>query len=167
MGNTILSLFLDHNPIGDDGAIYLANLLQMHDNTIQELTLQDTEIWEDGCIMFSKAIATMSSIKKLSLDDNSFEYYACDDLLRSMKRNTVLVRLFNSNPALFNDNSIVTYNKDKWNMIDFYLRLNQANRRALNELKLHPSLWTNVIQKANTQPDTLHYILCNAPQLFQ
>lgn len=236
--NTLKSLFLDRNPIGDDGIVHLANVLstssslttienqkqqqlevknnsemihsssnnnnnretvksttlsggkttyqqQTQPSSIEELTLIDTEIWEDGCIYFSKALCRMPNIKKLSLDGNGFEYYAKDALLQSIKNNHTITRLFyNKRTPLLQlmDEFLLSNINDKentlllsrlknesimktWDSIDFYLQLNIAGRKEFFNTKLLSlSLIYPIV--LNHKPDLLYYMIRNVPQLL-
>lgn len=162
--NTSLkTLYLSHNSLGghdDDGSCVelIVSALQQN-STLKTLCLIGCEISKLGCECIARGIASFPGLHHLSVDGNSMEQ--CGAQLETSLRchNTVLRHVLCCLPTLLliqeEDESAV------WKRVDFYLRLNKANRSALNAADRVPDLLPNLLCKGATaaEPDVLFHFL--------
>jgi Ran GTPase-activating protein (RanGAP) involved in mRNA processing and transport len=157
---TLRSLDLSNNPLGDDGARIIIELLQRN-STLQTLGLINCEIQQPGCDWIARGIATFPGLHYLSIDDNAME-----GSLRILEasltyENTQLRRVFNNPPTAQNTLSLDAAALEVWKNIDFYLRLNKANRGCFTAVnaRVVTDILPNLLANAAVEPDVLYYCL--------
>jgi hypothetical protein len=154
---TLKSLNLSHNPIGDDGAEHLTKLL-ISSATIESLSLIDCEIWGRGCRSLSSGLEHMRGLKSLFVDGDMEEL--AETVLKSLQSNKRL-------RYLWTDRHAYLIRKDRqWRQVEFFLRLNRGKRRILEDDSLVPmSLWSNVLEGVSGDPRLMYYLLRQKPEL--
>ena len=157
--DTLQTLFLSHNPIGDEGAIYLTDFL-MENTVLQSLVLVDCEIWRQGCSYLAQGLAKMRGLRQLTVDGDELEDQV-EYVLESVKMNMSLVNL------LTDRMHILIQTNDQWKEVAFYLRLNRAKRRVLIEKHMPLSLLPRVLEESTQDPDALFYLIQHMPQLVK
>lgn len=154
---TLQRLVLSGNPIGDNGAKSLAELL-ISNPTIQYLSLVDCEIWGPGCHSLSTGLAKMTGLKEL-LVDGEMEDYA-EEVLHSLESNMTL-------RYLWTDRTAYLFHKDRtWRQVEFFLRLNRGKRRMLVEPGVPISLWPRVLEGISGNPQITYHILRQKPEII-
>jgi Ran GTPase-activating protein (RanGAP) involved in mRNA processing and transport len=156
---TLQTLFLSHNPIGDEGAISLTNFL-MENTVLQSLVLVDCEIWRQGCRYLAQGLAKMRGLRQLTVDGGELENQV-EHVLASVKTNMSLVNL------LTDRMHILTQTNDQWKEVAFYLRLNRAKRRVLIEKHTPLPLLPRILEESNQNPDALFYLIHHMPQIVK
>ena len=162
--STLSSLSLCQNPIGDDGAIYLTDLLCQNSNktAVESLAIADCEIWSRGYRYLVHGIASMHGLRALMLDGMEMEEHA-EELLQSLQTNMTL-----SQVILTQSSSMILLGRmnDTWKDIFWYLGLNRTGkRRLLVRNDVSSALWPHVLQNSKNHPDYLYYMLRHMPQL--
>jgi Ran GTPase-activating protein (RanGAP) involved in mRNA processing and transport len=155
--HTLKSLVLSYNPIGDDGARHLKDLL-ITNPTIESLYLVECDIWNPGCISFIEGLTKMQGLKRLVVD-SEWEDHA-DILLKAIQVNFSLIQLWTDQAA------ILMKTDSQWKQIGFYLRLNHAKRRILVEPSVPVSMWSHVLAQSNRDANVLHHFLTHKPDLI-
>lgn len=154
---TLQQLVLSQNPIGDNGAHSLVELL-VSNPTIQQLSLVDCEIWGPGCRAIATGLARMKGLKSLFVDGDMEEY--ANEVLQSLESNMTL-------RYLWTDRSAYLFYKDrKWRLVEFFLRLNRGKRRMLVEPGVPISLWSIVLEGISGNPHLTYHILRQKPELM-
>jgi Ran GTPase-activating protein (RanGAP) involved in mRNA processing and transport len=156
---TLQTLFLSHNPIGDEGAIYLTEFL-IENTVLQSLVLVDCEIWSRGCKYLAQGLAKMRGLRQLTVDGDELEDQV-EHVLESVKTNMSLVNL------LTDRMHILIQTNYHWKEVAFYLRLNRAKRRVLIEKNMSLSLLPRVLEESTQDPDALFYLIHHMPQLVK
>jgi Ran GTPase-activating protein (RanGAP) involved in mRNA processing and transport len=156
---TLQTLFLSHNPIGDEGAIHLTDYL-MENTVLQSLVLVDCEIWRRGCLYLAQGLTKMRGLRQLTMDGNELEDQV-EHVLISVKTNMSLVNL------LTDRMHILIQTNRQWKEVAFYLRLNRAKRRVLIEKHMPLSLLPRVLEESTQDPDALFYLIHHMPQLVK
>lgn len=150
-------LVLANNPIGDNGAKALVELL-ISNPTIQYLSLVDCEIWGPGCHSLSTGLAQMKGLKEL-LVDGEMEDYA-NEVLQSLECNMTL-------RYLWTDRTAYLFHKDRtWRLVEFFLRLNRGKRRMLVEPGVPISIWPRVLEGISGNPQITYHILRQKPEII-
>jgi len=178
--NSFKRLVLSHNPVGDDGAIYISRFFSSNylntkttNTRIESLSLVDCDIWSEGCEAISKELKYFDTLQELYIidghdDDDGGEWENhLPTILESIKStNVVLQHFYSSNNSLLqqhhcdhqmNDNDNGNGNNDtiidqQWKEIDYYLQLNRAKLRRLSkEPNVYPfALYPTVIAEDTT-----------------
>jgi hypothetical protein len=174
--NSILSsLSLCQNPIGDDGAIHLTDLLchQLNNNYdkqeslsgLKSLSVSDCEIWSRGYAYMAQGLARMhGSLQSLMVDGTEMEEHA-QELLNSLRHNVTLSQL-----TLTQSSSVrlLGQKNSTWREIGWFLDLNRIGKRHLLRRQDAPlSIWPQVLECSTKQPDYLYYMLRHKPELVQ
>ncbi|KAL3911350.1 MAG: hypothetical protein SGARI_001685 [Bacillariaceae sp.] len=164
----VSELCLEENPIGDEGAIELSKFLAS-DNCIkiERLSLGGgCEIWEDGWDALATGLAQFHTVKTL-LPGQDIEQHL-DKVLESLKVNMNLTK--------------IDYVGRRWErrnpsphsaQIDYFLLLNQANRKALMNEPISSRAWREAFealkrcQESNyTQVEMFFYLLRHRPEMM-
>ena len=163
--SSVTTLSLNGNPIGDNGAIHLANLLcdQSTVSNIQSLSIIDCEIWTRGYHEIALGIATMNRLQELMVDGTEMEEHS-QTLLKSIKQNMVLRKLVMAQSNVY----MLEHDEDgdtTWKQIFWYLNLNRIGRRQiLQKQNISAKLWSHVLQCSTNHPDYLFYMLQHKPE---
>eukprot|EP00980_Cylindrotheca_fusiformis_P014351 scaffold3827_cov179-Cylindrotheca_fusiformis.AAC.15 len=155
--HSLKSLTLSHNPVGDDGAQHLRDLLTTNP-TLESLVLLDCDIWNPGCIRFLEGLPKMQGLKRLTVD-SEWENHA-ELLLNVMQSNMSLIEFWSDRSALW------MVKDAQWKKIAFYLHLNQAKRRILIEPSVSSSMWPHVLAQSNHNATILYHFLSHKPDLI-
>jgi Ran GTPase-activating protein (RanGAP) involved in mRNA processing and transport len=155
---TLKNLDLSHNPLGDDGAKVVVAALQ-HNATLTTLCLISCEILQPGCECIAQGIASFPGMRHLSVDGNSMEQ--CGEQLEASLAcdNIFLCHVLCGLPRLLAQEDA---SADVWKRIDFYLRLNKANRQLLCVADRVPDLFLPHLLKGAVaaEPDVLFHFIC-------
>jgi hypothetical protein len=157
---SLRKLTLSHNPLGDDGACHLSDLLSSPDSTskIEWLSLIDCDIWGPGCETLAQGLAGFGTLKELIVDGEWEEHF--DTTIKSLKRNMILTRLWVPGAPVLQHN-----NDPKWKQVDYYLHLNRCKRRLLLERNLPLAQWPDVLVEGKADADLFFYLLRQRPEL--
>jgi len=154
---SLQKLILSQNPIGDNGARCLVEVL-ISNPTIQYLSLVDCEIWAPGCYALATGLARMTGLKDLIVDGEMEDF--ANEVLKSLESNMTL-------RYLWTDRTAYLFHKDRtWRLVEFYLRLNRAKRRMLVEPRVAMSLWSLVLEGISGNPHLTYHILRQKPELM-
>ena len=160
--SSLQHLSLAFNPVGDDGAMHLAECLTRQHN-LQILDLDFAEIWHKGCLALAKSLSRMVGLQRLDLGGNDIENCA-EEMLKSVKANLTITHVSGSFALTFgHDDSVQT---KQWKKVDYFLRLNRANRRLLTT-PMTLSLWPHVLERSNNDVDVLYFMLTHTPCIVQ
>jgi hypothetical protein len=150
---TLQSLDLSENPIGDVGVLELAHALSKN-RSLQRLNILECEIWQEGFGTLLRALAHFQ-VQEILVgnvgsdlsgdDDDSYE----DMVLESLRTNVCTVRLFSSHPRT-------------WTRSQTLLDWNQLGRRYWGEtFMIERPLLPHVLSKKqlSSRPDRLFQFL--------
>jgi len=155
--NSIQTLILSQNPIGDDGASSIAEMLALNP-TIESLGLIDCEIWGRGCMSLASGLASMKGLKELFVDGDMEDF--AHVVLQSLESNMSLHHLWT-------DRTTYLIHRDRtWRQVEFFLRLNRAKRRILVEPSVPVSLWPIVLEGVSGDPRLIYHLLRQKPELI-
>ena len=156
---TLTTLSLNDNPVGDDGAIYLTDMLRRNTSTkLQSLSIMNCEIWERGYQALARGIATMQSLQELMVDGPELEEHA-SELLVSMKQNMVLRNLVMANSIPYR----LEQDDETWKEIFWYINLNRIKRLLLQKQNTPMGLWPYVLEYSRYEPKFMFYMLRQKP----
>jgi hypothetical protein len=99
----------------------------------------------------------MRGLKQLMVDGEWEDHV--DTVLLSMESNMTLTHLCTDRSAM-----LFHWDPD-WKRVDFFLRLNRANRRMLLEPNVATSLWPRVLEASTGDASSLYYMLRHKPEL--
>ena len=155
---TLQTFFVSRNPLGDDGAIYLTDLLKSNDS-LQSVIMVDCEIWNRGYKYLARGLAQMKGLRQLTADGDELEEQV-DEVLTSLETNMSLVNLLSDRM-----HSLV-HTSSQWKEVDFYLRLNRGKRRILIEQTVPVAVWPRALEGLSSEPDALFYMMKHKPDLL-
>lgn len=158
--DTLETLCLQHNHIGDDAAEHVVAALRKN-TALRTLNLMHCEVREGGCVALARGLASFTGIRRLLLDGNDVEDCA-DEILKSLQSNVYIHTVLRSLPRLMKDHD----DSDTWKKVDLYLQMNKAKRRFLVERDLAPCLLPVILgcsDVATSQPDVLFRLLRQIP----
>lgn len=155
--HTLKSLNLSYNPIGDDGARHMKDLLASN-TTIESLSMVECDVWNPGCVAFIQGLPKMKGLKQLVVD-SEWENHA-GILLPAIQVNMYLCQLWTSHSG------ILMKIDPQWKEIGFYLRLNHAKRRMLVEPSVPLSAWPHVLAQSTHDANVLYHFLTHKPDLI-
>lgn len=156
--NILETLVLSRNPIGDEGAQSLVELLTVN-VTLKSLSLIDCEIWGRGCMALASGLSEMKALRSLYVDGDMEELGGV--VLDSLQRNVTLRYLWTDRTALLVDGDRT------WRMVEHYLRLNRCKRRALTENSLPLSLYPRILEEVHGNPSLIYHFLRQKPELVE
>lgn len=155
--SSLRRLHLSQNPIGDDGAVHLTQLLRTN-SSIESISLIDCEIWGNGCHCLAEGLAFMPGLKHLFVDGEMEDH--AGTILESLQRNMTLTHLWT-------DRSAYLIHKDRqWRLVEFYLRLNRGKRKLLIEPKTPASLWPLALESIAGDPRLMYYMIRQKPEIL-
>jgi hypothetical protein len=90
--NSFKELNLQQNNIGDEGARYIAKVLEQN-TSLKELNLQQNNIGYHGAYEIAKALEQNTSLTKLNLQQNNIDDYGAHHIVGALEQNTSLKEL--------------------------------------------------------------------------
>lgn len=164
LNQSLKKLCLSNNYLRNEGARHICMLLR-ESSSLQYLYLDHTAILDSGCMDIARALRFNHGLKFICMDGNSFETCA-ETLVKSLEHNMSLLHVLDCLPAKLarshehqesaGASSLPFFS---WDMVDFYLRANKANRRFLREPRLKPQHIPQVWQQTNSQVDVLFHFI--------
>jgi len=139
--NTLRSLSLSSNPVGDDGARHVVQAFRSN-STLHTLHLVDCEIWRRGCeSIVLEGFPTwvgarnpcVGGLREITLDGNDIEECG-QTILHVLQTNQTcsIFRMLNTLPRLIREEEAADDEGTSiWKRVDLLLRSNKANRRFL------------------------------------
>jgi Leucine-rich repeat (LRR) protein len=160
---TLSKLMLSENPIGDKGAVALSKFLSSTDHSnLRSLSLLECEIWDRGCRAMARDMARFGNLKELFVDGNWGEHL--ESIAKSLRNNVVMTKLWM--PQYFSgSNDCEDTQRKAWTQIQYYLRLNRANRKILLNVSISSSTWVSTLARGNTDLDLIFYVLRSRPEV--
>jgi len=150
------TLNLSYNPIGDDGARHLSDLL-VSNITLESLSMVECDIWDDGCAQFISKLPHIKGLKQLIVDS---QWESHDTLLlEAMQQNYTLTQLWTQRSAW------LMKQDPAWQQIGFLLRLNAAKRRILVERDVPLSVLPKVFTSGDAS--SIFYLLTHQPSAIR
>lgn len=156
---SLRSLDLSFNAIGDDGARSLNAYLQKFSN-LRRLCLMECEIWLPGCKAMCVGLAQYKGLRVLYLDGNEVDH-VYGEIISSLSFNTKIHHILGTMPRLM---QVGEENNRAWRQVDFLLRQNKAKRRFLMETNFDQRLLPLILVHANDQPDVMFEFLRQMPR---
>ena len=159
--SSLRTLSLNDNPVGDDGAIYLTDMLRQSNNSskLQSLSIMNCEIWERGYQALAQGIATMETLQELMVEGPELEEHA-SELLVSMKQNMTLRNLVMAHSIPYR----LEQDDETWNQIFWYIQLNRIKRLLLQKQNTPMGLWPKVLEYSRYEPKFMFYMLQQKPE---
>jgi len=173
-------LLLSHNPVGDDGAVYISRFFSSNFNSntksnntrIESLALVDCDIWSKGCKAISKELKYFDTLQELHIVDANQDHddegggeweNHLETILESLKSTNVVLQHFYSSSSSSSSSSQHHHCRQnqindnntvdqQWKEIDYYLQLNRAKLRRLSkEPNRYPfALYPTVLKETKT-----------------
>ena len=161
---TLKSLFLSRNPLGNGSGQSLAQLLSCKNATLRKLCLVDTKVKERDCEAVAKSLRRNNTLTSISMDGNELE--ACGSaMLESLESNTTLLNVLDRmSTFLDRQRKRGAVCLTSWKKVEFYLRANRANRRFVPSLQREQMPY--LLEVAETQTDVLFHFVRNSGNLF-
>jgi hypothetical protein len=160
---SLTSLVLSENPIGDEGAVALSEILSSTEHTnLRSLSLCECEIWDEGCRVMSSDMARFRTLKELFIDGNWGEHLGI--IANSLRNNMVLTQLWMPQQLPEINDCDDTTNRS-WSQIQYYLRLNRAKRKTLLNVPMSSSTWVSTLARGNKDVDLVFHLLRARPAM--
>ncbi|KAL3938599.1 MAG: hypothetical protein SGBAC_006516 [Bacillariaceae sp.] len=150
-------LILSYNPIGDNGAIQLSDLL-VSNTSLKSLSMTECDVWDDGCKYFISKLSQMEGLKQLIVDSEWESHPAL--LLEAMTQNFTLNQLWTTHSAM------LMKGDTQWQQIGLLLRLNTAKRRILVESAVPNAVWPTVLEQSKADASSLFHLLRHQPSVM-
>jgi Ran GTPase-activating protein (RanGAP) involved in mRNA processing and transport len=152
-------LYLGHNCIRDEGALYLADALQAKESKLEELTLSWNGLGNKSVVAMSTALTSNPPLQRLALDGNpqvdrrgATSFVQC---LRQHNKRLMALQVLEQ-----------TYGNHLLNdKLDFYLEVNKLGRQYLGDLSIPHAAWPRILG-AMDRPDHLFMLLRERPDVI-
>lgn len=161
-------LVLSHNPIGDNGAVYLSEFLSQPSIKIESLVLLDCDLWLPGCSSLARGLRNFT-LRELVVG-GEWEHHL-ESIADSLRTNVSLKQLLIASQAFCEADQ---YLSSTIETIEFYLNLNRAHRRISVDENLSFKLWPTILGNNNnnetkvnyrTSVDLWYHLLSRRPEL--
>jgi Leucine Rich repeat len=167
-GNTVTTLILESNKLGDEGAISLAKGLR-HSTSLKELDLRFNKIGIQGLNRIRDSLVQANTtLYRLYLEEED----DCKLWKQQQQQDAALTR---KQKCLAHQRRCSPMKRCRCSRckvrieIVFYLALNRAGRHSFGNTKLNSGLWPRIVGRIsqNEDPSVLFSLLTNRPDIVQ